>query len=219
MSAALKAVDDSTVKSVHAAWLGVMQAVQAVGKTGRNQQQGYSFRGVDATVNAVGPALREHGVYIRPLRIIDRSEERYETKNNTSMRNVTLTIEWEVTGPAGDSFTGQSVGEAADSGDKAVSKAHSVAYRVFLLQALCIPTDEPDPDSQSHERSMPIETPWITYESPSKWLTLIDAAGTVAELDKVSKDSNPFTFSDDDKRLLQAAFSNRKAELTGQVKP
>jgi len=36
-----------------------------------------------------------------------------------------------------------------------VSKAHSVAYRTLLLQALCIPTDEPDPDAASHERAAP----------------------------------------------------------------
>jgi hypothetical protein len=29
----------------------------------------------------------------------------------------------------------------------------SVAFRVALLQALCIPTDEPDPDSAAYERS------------------------------------------------------------------
>jgi hypothetical protein len=39
------------------------------------------------------------------------------------------------------------MGEAADAGDKATSKAHSVAYRTCLLQALSIPTHEPDPDA------------------------------------------------------------------------
>jgi hypothetical protein len=58
-----------------------------------------------------------------------------------------------VVGPMGDSFAGSAYGEAADSGDKAVSKAQSVAYRVFLIQALSIPTGEPDPDSESHERA------------------------------------------------------------------
>ena len=42
----------------------VMGDVQAVGKESRNSQQGYAFRGVDAVMNAVGPALRRHGVVI-----------------------------------------------------------------------------------------------------------------------------------------------------------
>ena len=42
-----------------------------------------------------------------------------------------------------------------DVGDKGTPKAMSVAYRIVLLQMLCIPTDEPDPDSQSYERAAP----------------------------------------------------------------
>lgn len=40
-----------------------------------------------------------------------------------------------------------------DSGDKATAKAMSVAFRTALLQALCLPTDEIDPDAESYERS------------------------------------------------------------------
>jgi hypothetical protein len=40
-----------------------------------------------------------------------------------------------------------------DSGDKAVPKAMSVAFRTALLQALALPTDEPDPDASTYERA------------------------------------------------------------------
>ena len=40
-----------------------------------------------------------------------------------------------------------------DGGDKATAKAMSVAFRIALLQALALPTSEPDPDSTSYERS------------------------------------------------------------------
>jgi hypothetical protein len=46
-----------------------------------------------------------------------------------------------------------SVGEAFDMGDKATAKAMSVAYRTCLLQALTIPTDDPDPDESSYEQA------------------------------------------------------------------
>src|SRR5690606_2912843 len=55
--------------------------------------------------------------------------------------------------------SGATYGEALDSGDKATAKAHSVAYRTFLLQALTIPTHEPDPDESSPERSTPPPPP------------------------------------------------------------
>jgi hypothetical protein len=46
----------------------------------------------------------------------------------------------------------QVAGEAFDAGDKATPKAMSVAYRTMMLQTLCLPTDEPDPDSHTYTR-------------------------------------------------------------------
>lgn len=131
----------------------VMGSVQGVRKADRNEQQRFMFRGIDAVMNAVGPALRTHGVVVVPL-AEEMTSETYETSKGTQMRNVTIRIRWRFYGPAGDFIEAVSIGEAADSGDKAVSKAHSVAYRTVLLQALCIPTDEPDPDASSHERAV-----------------------------------------------------------------
>lgn len=131
----------------------VMQDVQSVRKDGRNQAQGFSFRGIDATINAVGPALRKHGVVVVPL-AEQITAETYTTKQGTAMRNATLLVRFRFHGPEGDTLDAAAYGEASDAGDKAVSKAHSVAYRTVLLQALCIPTDEADPDSQAHERAV-----------------------------------------------------------------
>ena len=44
----------------------VMREISHVGKKERNQAQGFNFRGIDAVVNAVGPALRKHGVLVAP---------------------------------------------------------------------------------------------------------------------------------------------------------
>lgn len=143
------AIDKPTVVEALSA---VMGDVQAVGKTGRNEAQKYNFRGVDAVVNAVGPALRTHGVVVVPIEA-SVIEERYTTKSGTAMKGVTATVTFRFYGPAGDHIDAQVCGESSDSGDKAVPKAHSVAYRTMLLQALCIPTDEPDPDEDSHERA------------------------------------------------------------------
>jgi hypothetical protein len=142
----------STVQNVYEAWQGVMQEVTAIAKSDRNTQQGFAFRGIDAVMSAVGPALRNHGVFIIPTGT-DIKSETYETNRGTSMRNVTVTMGFKVFGPAGDSFTGVSFGEAADAGDKAVTKAQSVAYRTFLLQSLTVPTGDADPDAYTHERA------------------------------------------------------------------
>lgn len=143
----------SDLPSVNVAWANVMEEVRSVGKGDFNEDQGFRFRGVDSVVNAVGPALRTHQVAVVPKRIVNIETVEYETRRGTRMVNKQVTVEWEVRGPAGDSFTGEAVGEAADAGDKSISKAQSVSYRVFLLTSLCIPTGTPDPDSETHERA------------------------------------------------------------------
>jgi hypothetical protein len=138
---------------IHVALALVMADVQKISKDSRNTQQNFNFRGIDAVMNAVGPAFRTHGVVCVPMSVELLSDERYESKGGAHMRNVVLRIRWRFTGPAGDELEAESLGEAADSGDKAVPKAHSVAYRTVLLEALTIPTDEVDPDASSHERA------------------------------------------------------------------
>jgi hypothetical protein len=131
----------------------VMKEVGAVKKHDRNASQGFNFRGIDAVVNAVSPALQKYGVIVVP------SVEDYEYasieigKNRTVMGHVKVKVTYTFIGAGGDAIKATVVGEAMDSGDKATAKAMSVAFRTALLQTLSLPTDEPDPDSQSYERS------------------------------------------------------------------
>lgn len=139
--------------SIYEALANVMRDIKGVGKSGRNTQGNYSFRGIDAVVNAVGPALRKHGVIVVP----EVTDCVYGTvtvgKNKTEMSHARLTVAFTFYGPDGDSIRSVTVAEAMDSGDKAVSKAHSVAFRTALIQTLCLPTDETDPDAKSYSRS------------------------------------------------------------------
>ena len=137
--------------TVHQALNKVMGEVQAVKKDSRNQAQRFNFRGIDAVMNAVGPALRKHGVVILPEDVeVHRSNG--TTTSGKQTAEVVLKVTYRAYGPAGDSIHGRVAAEAMDLGDKAIAKAMSVAYRTFLLQALTIPTDEPDPESESYER-------------------------------------------------------------------
>jgi hypothetical protein len=141
--------------NVTEAWSAVQSEIKAVGKDGRNQQQSYNFRGIDGVMNAVGPALRKHGVTITP-RLHHRESSSVEVgKNRTLMAHVVVEVDYIVRGPDGDTWEtpGRTPGEAMDSGDKATSKAMSVAYRTFLIQALTLPTHDIDPDAESYERS------------------------------------------------------------------
>ena len=159
---------DITPPPVHVAWQRVMDQVQAVGKTGHNKTQDYNFRGVDAVVNAVGPALRTHGVIVLPaLKSIEYRDVEVG-KNRTLMVSVRLEVRYVIVGPLGDVLEvpnepdfGKVAAEAMDSGDKATSKAMSVAERTFLIQALMLPTHQPDPDEQTYERSAAREPEFV----------------------------------------------------------
>ncbi len=130
----------------------VMGEVQAVGKGDRNNEQGYNFRGIDAVINAVGPAFRRHGIVPVPL----KSEAKYRdvlTSREKRSRECTVAVTYRFYGPAGDFIDCEVPGESMDFGDKGAPKAMSVAYRIALIQTLCIPTHEPEPDAQTYERA------------------------------------------------------------------
>jgi hypothetical protein len=169
---------------VHEALAIVMEDVRAVGKTERNTHQNYNFRGIDAVVNAVGPALRQHHVVVVPRVLSYEAENITVGRNSTQMRAVTVMVEYTFVGPEGDTLIAVSIGESMDSGDKAVAKAMSVALRTCLLQSLMLPTDEPDPDSFSYEReaAMVVE-PAVSFDPgvPETWGDSV----TVAQAKKI----------------------------------
>jgi hypothetical protein len=160
--------ENEAVPTIHEALAAVMAEVQSIGKDSTNVQQNYRFRGVDAVVNAVGPAFRNNRVICLPISA-EHSSEHYTTKGGANMRGVTVIAGFRFYGPAGDYIDAQVSGEASDAGDKATPKAHSVAYRTMLLQALCIPTGDPDPDSESHERAPRREEGPQPYPVPKSW--------------------------------------------------
>jgi hypothetical protein len=139
-----------SARTAQQAVLAVMNEVQAVGKNDKNTSQGFKFRGIDAVMNAVGPAFRKHGAFVVPT-IVWNTNEIVPTKAGGSLNVCRLQVEFAIYGESGDPIVGSVYAEAMDSGDKAGAKAHSVALRTFLLQVLCLPTDEPDPDTHSYE--------------------------------------------------------------------
>jgi len=148
-------ITDAEGVPVHVAWARVMADVQSISKADRREDVGgrYNFRGVDRVVNAIGPALRRHGVLVLPVRVFDIEYREARTAKGNVMQDCTLKVRWMVVGPLGDTLPEplESAGQATDTQDKATSKATSVAQRVLFLTALHIPTQDPDVD-RGHER-------------------------------------------------------------------
>lgn len=173
---------ETTALPIAQAMNAIMKEVGAIAKKDKNTSQGFNFRGIDSVVNAVSPALQKHGVIVVP------SVEDYEYatveigRNRTAMGHVKVKVTYTFIGASGDSIKATVVGEAMDAGDKATAKAMSVAFRTALLQALSLPTDEPDPDSLSYERSSAKDV-----LAPSAILTKITQATAIDALAEIGQ--------------------------------
>jgi hypothetical protein len=135
------------------ALVATAQAVGAVRKGEKNTHQGFNFRGIDTVVNAVSPALLANGVVVLPRLLSSEYETVRVGSKETLMGHARVTVEYAFYACDGSNISATVAAEAMDSGDKATAKAMSVAFRTALLQALCLPTDDTDPDSDTFERS------------------------------------------------------------------
>ena len=62
--------------------VGVMNDIGAVGKNDRNKQQNFMYRGIDAVMNALQPALIKNKVFIVPKVLEEQREERQSKKGD-----------------------------------------------------------------------------------------------------------------------------------------
>lgn len=146
------------MSNIFQALIEVMNDVGAVRKADFNSHQKFSFRGIDAVINAVSPAFRKHGVFCVPTVISSEYESVQVGQNRTVMGHARVMVTYTFHASDGTSVDATVSAESMDSGDKATAKAMSVAYRTALLQTLCLPTDESDPDADTFERS-PVTAP------------------------------------------------------------
>lgn len=142
---------------------------EGISKTNKNQQQGYSFRGIDNVYNALAPILSKNGLVILP-RVLSREVTERQTAKGGVLFYVVVNVEFDlVCADDGSKHTIATVGEAMDSADKATNKAMSAAYKYACIQAFCIPTEgDNDADATTHE-PVPIALPVI---SPDQVLTV-----------------------------------------------
>ncbi|NUS58654.1 MAG: hypothetical protein HOV66_27955 [Streptomycetaceae bacterium] len=189
---------------MHIAWSRVMGTVRAVNKGGwygRPGERGsYQFRGVDAALNAFGPACRLHGVLVLPVKT-EAAYRDVKTSTGKNSRECTVTVTYSIIGPAGDCIEVQSAGESMDSADKGTAKALSTALRSLLFLGGLVPTGDPEPDTSSIERG---EAPVRTAESYRD--EQLDPATTPSRLDQIRNELRGLN-------MLNARVPNEAGEL------
>jgi hypothetical protein len=217
--------------TVFEAWNEVMNGVQAIRKGERSGSgQGgpsYNFRGVDTVTNAVGPLLRRHGVTVVPEHVAGEHRDFLDKKDKTVHESI-LTVTYRVYGPRGDSFTMETIGGSSDYSDKAPTQAMSVAYRIALLQGLCVPTDDPEPDAVHVERGeADLKAQAAGWETQAERMTMwnhLVAHPQMADPDVVAwgqaEGLDPATFTKAQgeewtRRLIEAANPGAYADTSG----
>lgn len=142
-----------TKKNIYESICAVMADIGAVGKNTENTQQGFMFRGIDAVMNALNPALIKNKVFVVPEILEQTREERTTSKGGNLIYSI-CKIKYTFCAEDGSSISATVIGEGMDSGDKATNKAMSIAFKYACFQVFCIPTEEmkaDDPDNECHE--------------------------------------------------------------------
>lgn len=138
-------------QKIYEAIVGVMKDVGVVEKNSKNGQQGFMYRGIDAVMNALQPAMIKNKLFVVPEVLKEERTER-QTQKGGVLFYTRLTMKYTFLAEDGSSVSAVVIGEAMDSGDKATNKAMSIAYKYACFQVFCIPTEEMhDPDAECHD--------------------------------------------------------------------
>lgn len=139
------------MKNIYQTISDVMSEIGFIGKDTKNQMQGFMYRGIDAVMNALNPALIKHKLFIVPEVLEQTREERQNSKGTTLIYSI-CKVKYTFFAEDGSSVSATVIGEGMDSGDKATNKAMSIAFKYACFQVFCIPTEEMvDPDAECHE--------------------------------------------------------------------
>ncbi len=150
-------MEEKKKMSIYETIPAVMAEIGAIGKDSWNKQQGqgFAYRGIDAVMNALNPAMTKYKMFVIPKTLDQRREERQTSKGGTLIYSI-CTVEYTFYAEDGSSVSATVIGEGMDSGDKATNKAMSAAFKYACFQTFCIPTEEmKDPDAETPPPSKP----------------------------------------------------------------
>ena len=115
-----------------------------------NEQEGWTFRGIDDVYNALSPLLAKHKLCILP-RILERECHHQRQGVGESTCHVALKVAFDfISALDGSCHSIEIWGEGTDRSDKATNKAIAAAYKYAAFQVFCIPiAGHPDGDAET----------------------------------------------------------------------
>lgn len=173
-SAAAAAVSDYPA-TLNEAVLQVMREVPYIQKS-RSDGLRYTFASEAELIAHLHPAMLKAGLTIKPTGMELLVNEQYQTSRGTSMTHVILRCTYLLSHSAsGEKNAIQSLGEASDSGDKAVPKAMTCAMKYALREAYLIETGD-DPDRQPSDQGNERVSPFVSKEQAQELSQLMAQA-------------------------------------------
>lgn len=137
--------------NIHEAIAAIYAEVGYVQKQ-RSAGLGYSYAGEGALIEALRPALVEHGVTVNVAGVeqIERETVLVGQKQSSQQRTTLLARVRFTHAPSGTFIESMATGEGMDSGDKSSNKAMTCALKYALRQTFLIETGD-DPDDSRPE--------------------------------------------------------------------
>jgi hypothetical protein len=185
-------MSSETVAHVYGAVGRVQQELAKVGiaKTSKNQQQGFKFRGIDAVLNALSGLLAQNNLFLRVEQVGQLVRETGNAKSGSLFFNSLVTLQMTAVSTVDGSETviATCTGEGKDNGDKATSKAHSMAMKYCAFLGFCIPLEGvlDDSDLTTPEDTVP-NSPSKAPSSPQEGSNETEATEAQAEAPKAKR--------------------------------
>lgn len=142
--------EQPTSGKIYQAIPAMIAECEHIAKDRKNQQQGFSYRGIDDVYRVVHPLLAKHRVFSCSSILDDQRDEK-PSKSGGTLLYARIKMRYRFFADDGSYVDTEVIGEGMDSGDKASNKAMSIAYKYALFQLLCIPVAAIDPDAETHE--------------------------------------------------------------------
>jgi hypothetical protein len=189
-----------------------MNDIGAVTKTDFNTYDKYKFRGIDAVMNALNPAMRKNGIFVVPT-VLEHHQEERQSKKGDVLIYTTCKVKYTFYADDGSFLDAIVVGEAMDRSDKSTNKAMSAAFKYACFQTFCIPTEEmQDSEQDSHvpkpkeEQQEPDRTGEPAYPEEEKMVA--DLMAVASKSEKVNGMITKLLETNNARDLSELAFMN-----------
>lgn len=131
-------------RNIHASMIAAMRDIgeRGIAKMSKANLGGstVAFRGIEVAMNEMVAVFVRHGIAVSHRYSDLILQERAKAEAGKFTRFCTLLGTFTFTAEDGSNVTCSAYGEAMDSGDKAVVKAQSIAFRTALFQSFVVPT-------------------------------------------------------------------------------